>query len=114
MGLQPNQVILGAVQQGKCSDPDDINPFDIADRKRHAGWEQGHKSMVADLVMRQKYNDVPVWQKIKCKIGLHKYNLSHVPGRPHIRNNRIIGRDPIIKKYTCIHCPAVYFVGLSG
>ena len=116
MSLHPNQIILGAVQEGKCSNIDDINPYEISDKKRYMGWEQGHKTTIKEYKEQQKYNNLSFFRKVICKMGFHKYKLKCVPGRPHINpiTNNIDRHDPIIKKYKCIYCSATYFIGLNG
>lgn len=113
MSLHPNQTILSAVQLGMCSNPNDTNPYEPEDKKKHLGWEQGHERVVEEHQRQQKYNKLPLSRKILCKIGIHKYSLSRIPGRPHVnpKTGNIDRRDPIIKKYTC-DCGDVYFLGL--
>ncbi len=116
MGLHPNQEILGAVQQGMCSQVDDANPFEATDTKRFMGWQQGHDRMARGSRQQQEYDNLSWWRKAKCWAGFHVYNLTRVPGRPHI--NPVMGnidrRDFIIKKYSCAYCPATFFIGLDG
>ena len=116
MSLHPNQIILGAVQIGKCSDINDINPYNISNKKKYMGWEQGHETVIKEYKEQQKYNNLSFFRKFLCKIGFHKYSLKCIPGRPHINsiNNNIDRRDPIIKKYKCIYCPATHFIDLDG
>ena len=108
------QEIVAVIQEGRCSGVNGTNPYAPEDRKRYLGWEYGHERTVTEHRQKQQHDDLPLWRKLLCKIGFHEYALKRVPGRPHIKNNRIVGRDPIIKKYSCVYCPAVYFVGLDG
>ena len=114
MGLHPNQTILSAVQEGTCSAIDDINPYETGDKKRYLGWQQGHENVTREHQQQQKYNESSLLRRLLCKIGLHKYQCKHIPGRPHInpKTGEMDRRDPIIKKYTCICCDYTYFVGL--
>ena len=109
MSLHPNQAILGAVQLGFCADLETANPYEPEDKKRYLGWEQGHKRAIEEHRQRQKYDNLSLFRKVLCGIGIHKYNLTHVPGRPHIdpKTGNIDRRDPIIKKYTCVYCEYV-------
>ena len=108
------QAIIGTIQEGRCADISDTNPYSPEDKKKHLAWGYGHERTVGEHEQQQKYACLPFWRKALCKIGLHKYTLKRIPGRPRIKDNEIVGRDPIINKYTCIYCPAVYFVGLNG
>jgi len=116
MALHPDQMILGAVQLGRCASLDDTNPYEPKDKKRYFGWQQGHESAIEEYRQQQKYNNAPSFRKILCKIGWHKYSLKHIPGRPHIdpKTSNIDRRDPIIEKYTCVYCNDVYFTGLRN
>ncbi len=111
MVLHVNQDILGAVQKGECSELNDTNPYEAEDIKRFEGWKQGHKRVVAEQEQIQKWNATSFFRKILCKIGIHKDKLSKIPGRPHIKDGKIVSRDSIIKKFTCIHCDNVHFIG---
>ena len=114
--MNVDQIILGAVQEGVCAELGSTNPYKPEDKKQHAGWEQGHKRAIEDHRQREKYTSLSWFRKAKCKIGLHRYNLSKIPGRPHInpKTGDIDRRDPIIEKYTCVYCGDVYFIGLDG
>ena len=114
MSLHVNQTILGAVQEGRCSKLGDVNPYEPDDKKRYLGWEQGHKSVLQAHEERQRYKNSPWYRKVLCKLGIHNYSVSYIPGRPHInpQTGNIIGRDPIITKYTCVCCSYDYCVGL--
>ncbi len=115
MVLHVNQTILGEVQIGRCSGLDDVNPYEPQDRKRYLGWEQGHKTMIESHRQHKKHKAMPWYRKILCQIGVHKYTLKLIPGRPRIgfQTGLSIGRDPIIKKYVC-DCGDTYFIGLGG
>ncbi len=108
------QAIIGTIQEGRCADIAETNPYVHEDQKKRLAWEYGHESTVKEHQQQQRHDSLSVWRKLLCKVGLHKYNLKRVPGRPHIKDNEIVGRDPIINKYTCIYCPATYFVGLNS
>lgn len=111
--LHPNQEILGAVQLGACADLNDTNPYEPDDKKRYAGWEQGHSNVIEEHRHRQEWDNVSWFRKIMCKVGFHKHRLKRIPGRPHIdpKTGNIDRRDPIIEKYTCL-CGDIYFLGL--
>ena len=112
--LHPNQEILGAVQEGTCAEFGNTNPYEPEDKKRYLGWEQGYKNVVREHKEQQEWANTSRWQKLKCRLGFHKYILKKIPGRPHINpKGEIDRRDPIIKKYTCICCNDVYFIGLG-
>ncbi len=112
--LHPNQEILGAVQLGACADLSDVNPYEPEDKKKYLGWQQGHSRVIEENQLQQKRVGSSWFRKLMCKLGIHKYNLKRVPGRPHInpQTGNIDRRDPIIEKYTCICCSDVYFLGL--
>lgn len=115
MTLHPDQVILGAVQEGTCADVNDANPYEPEDKKRFLGWEQGHKRAIEEYEQQQKHDSLSLSRTIKCKLGFHNYILKKIPGRPHIDpKGTITRRDPIIKKYTCVYCDNVYFLGLGN
>ncbi len=111
MGLHVNQDILGAVQRGECSEPNDKNPYEVTDLKRFEGWKQGHKSVVTEQEQMQRWGKTPLLRKVLCKVGIHKDKLQKIPGRPHIKAGKIVARDPVIKKFTCIYCGNVHFIG---
>lgn len=113
--LHPNQIILGAVQEGRCAELSDINPYTLEDRKRRLGWEQGHYRSIKEHERCQRYANLSWFRKVLCKLGVHKHILKLVPGRPHInrQTGAIDRRDPVIKRYTC-DCGDVFFVGLRG
>lgn len=113
MTLHPNQTILGAVQLGTCADLNTTNPYEPEDKKRYLGWEEGHQRAIKEHQQQQKYNP-SFFRSVLCKIGFHQYSLRRIPGRPHInpKTGNIDRRDPIIKKYTCVFCNDVYFIGL--
>ena len=115
MTLHPHQEILGAVQEGTCSEPNDINPYKPEDVKKYCGWKQGYENAVKDHKLQQKIDGLSLLDKLKCRIGIHKYKLKRIPGRPHInpKTGKIDRRDPIIKKYTCVRCNDTYFIGLN-
>lgn len=100
MALHPDQTILGAVQEGACASPNDTNPYEAEDKKRYLGWQQGHESAIKEYQQQQRYSNISLFRKILCKIGWHKYNLTRVPGRPHInpKTSNIDRRDPILLK----------------
>jgi len=116
MGLHPNQEILGAVQLGTCAGINDTNPYQPEDKKKYFGWKQGHERAIENHQEYLRWKNAPWYRKAMCKIGAHKYSLKRIPGRPHIdpKTGNIDGRNPIIKKYTCIYCPDTRFVGLGG
>ncbi len=109
--IHVDQDILGAVQKGTCAEPNDTNPYEVTDIKRFEGWKQGHKSAVAEQEQIQKWESTSLFRKILCKVGIHKDRLTKIPGRPHIKAGKIVSRDSIIKKFTCIHCDNVHFIG---
>ena len=113
--LHPNQVILGAVQLGICSEINDANPYEPEDDKRQLGWKQGHSRVIEEHQQYQRWDKASWLRKILCKVGFHKYHLKRIPGRPHIdpKTSNIDRRDLIIEKYICI-CGDIYFSGLSG
>ena len=115
MALHPDQTILGAVQLGTCAEADEVNPYQSDDKKRYLGWEQGHKRAIANFQQEQQWDNLSLFRKLMCKIGIHKYSLKRIPGRPHIdpKSGNIDRRDPIVKKYTCVYCDDVYFIGLG-
>ncbi len=114
MPLHPDQTILGAVQIGTCADVSAVNPYEPKDKKRYLGWEQGHERAIKEYQQQQKYNNLSLFRKAMCIIGFHKHSLKLIPGRPHInpKTGNIDKRDPIIKKYTCVYCDDVCFIGL--
>lgn len=114
MSLHVNQEILGAVQQGQCSELNDENPYSQEDKKKFAGWKEGHSEVVARQAKLQKYLKFSGWRHFLCAIGFHKYYPKLVPGRPKVRGCKIVGRDPLIKKFVCSCCSDVYFIGLAG
>ena len=112
MTLRVDQTILGAVQQGTCAELGDVNPHKPEDKKRFLGWEQGYKNVVREHNLQQRLNNRSLCRRFLCCIGIHKYRLKLVPGRPHIgKGGNIDRRDPIVKKYICIYCDDTYFVG---
>ncbi len=118
MSLQPNQEILGAVQEGECSEIDEVNPYAAEDKRKYLGWEAGHERMVAEIAQEEKWGNLSWYRKLRCRLGIHKYKMKRVRGRPHINPklegpSKIDGRDPVVKKYTCIFCGDVYFIGLG-
>jgi hypothetical protein len=104
--LHPNQDILGAVQEGRCSGLSDANPYEPDDKKRYLGWEEGHKAVIKNHKLQIKWNGLPWYRKLLCKIGFHDYRYKLVPGRPHYnpQTRQIDRRDPIIRVPICKHC----------
>ena len=111
-----DQIILGAVQEGMCAKPNEVNPYSPSDKKQFMGWEQGHKTAIKDYQQREKYANLSWFCKLKCLIGRHRYHLTKIPGRPHIdpKTRSIDRRDPIIEQYVCVYCDKTYFINLDG
>ena len=115
MTLHVDQTILSAVQQGTCAEFGKTNPYKPENKKRFLGWEQGYENVIKGHEHQQKIQICSFYRRFLCCIGIHKYHLKLIPGRPHInpQTRDIDSRDPIIKKYVCIYCDETYFIGLD-
>ena len=114
MTIHCDQVILRTVQEGTCANVNDTNPYSPDDKKKHLGWDQGHKTAIRDHQQRENYTKHSWFRKLMCKLGKHRGFVTKIPGRPRIVNGDIVSRDPIITKYTCSCCGEVRFINLDG
>lgn len=109
-------VVVNGLQDGECADLDAKNPYSIEDKKSYHAWKIGHDKAIEDNKIQLRWKNTTKWQKVKCKIGIHNFEVIKIHGRPHIdyQTGNIISRDRIITRFTCIYCNETCFDGLNG